>query len=83
MPWSRGIAPARLRHPGACRCCFEDPGSAAEGLRYVELTADPDNLLPPQKVILANGGRLIERFRRPGPPTATTFFELRLFAVRL
>jgi predicted acetyltransferase len=31
------------------------------GLPYVELTADPDNL-PSQKVILNNGGRLVERF---------------------
>lgn len=34
----------------------------SEGLPYVELTTDPDNE-PSQKVILANGGALIERFR--------------------
>lgn len=33
-----------------------------EGLDYVELTTDPDNETS-QKVIAANGGRLIERFR--------------------
>lgn len=33
-----------------------------EGLAYVELTTDPDNE-PSQKVILANGGKFIERFR--------------------
>ena len=33
-----------------------------EGLSYVELTTDPDNE-PSQKVILANGGRFVERFR--------------------
>ena len=33
-----------------------------EGLAYVELTTDPDNE-PSQKVILANGGRFVERFR--------------------
>jgi len=32
-----------------------------EGLAYVELTTDPDNM-PSQKVITANGGALIERF---------------------
>lgn len=35
----------------------------AIGLPYVELTADPDNL-PSQKVILNNGGRLVERFAK-------------------
>ena len=33
-----------------------------EGLSHVELTTDPDNE-PSQKVILANGGRFVERFR--------------------
>jgi predicted acetyltransferase len=33
-----------------------------EGLDYVELTTDPDNETS-QKVIAANGGRLVERFR--------------------
>ena len=33
-----------------------------EGLSHVELTTDPDNA-PSQKVILANGGRFVERFR--------------------
>jgi len=33
----------------------------AEGLRYVELTTQPDNL-PSQRVILANGGTLVEEF---------------------
>src|SRR5258705_7847897 len=33
-----------------------------EGLDYVELTTDPDNETS-QKVIAANGGRLIERFQ--------------------
>lgn len=36
----------------------------AEGLPYVEITTDPDNSAS-QKVILANGGRLIERFEKP------------------
>ncbi|WIM13802.1 GNAT family N-acetyltransferase [Enhydrobacter sp.] len=35
-----------------------------EGLPYVELTTDPDNQ-PSQKVILSNGGILVERFRSP------------------
>jgi predicted acetyltransferase len=34
-----------------------------EGLRYVELTTDLDNL-PSQKVITANGGALVKRFKK-------------------
>jgi len=34
-----------------------------ESLDYVELTTDPDNL-PSQKVITANGGVLVKRFRK-------------------
>lgn len=33
------------------------------GLPYIELTTDPSNV-PSQRVILANGGKLIERFRK-------------------
>jgi predicted acetyltransferase len=35
----------------------------ARGLEYVELTTTPDNL-PSQKVIEANGGRLVARVTR-------------------
>ncbi|MBV8896680.1 MAG: GNAT family N-acetyltransferase [Acidobacteriaceae bacterium] len=35
-----------------------------EGLPYVELTADSDNVAS-QKVIVANGGELMEEFRKP------------------
>jgi predicted acetyltransferase len=38
------------------------PEARREGLAYVELTTDPDNE-PSQKVILANGGVLVERFK--------------------
>jgi predicted acetyltransferase len=34
-----------------------------EGLAYVELTTDPDNL-PSQKVITANGGAVVRRFTK-------------------
>jgi predicted acetyltransferase len=40
------------------------PTARARGLDHVELTTDPDNL-PSQKVITSNGGRLVERFRKP------------------
>lgn len=36
----------------------------AEGLRYVEITTQPDNV-PSQRVITANGGVLIEEFVTP------------------
>lgn len=39
------------------------PEARKEGLAHVELTTDTDNL-PSQKVILANGGTLVERFNK-------------------
>lgn len=39
------------------------PEARREGLPYVELTADLDNL-PSQKVITSNGGVLVKRFRK-------------------
>ena len=39
------------------------PEVRGEDLDYVELTTDPDNL-PSQKVITANGGVLVKRFRK-------------------
>jgi predicted acetyltransferase len=39
------------------------PEAKVQGLPYVELTADPDNI-PSQKVILANGGAFLERFTK-------------------
>ncbi len=35
-----------------------------EGLRWIEITTDPDNVAS-QRVIAANGGRLLERFDYP------------------
>ncbi|MEK8051312.1 GNAT family N-acetyltransferase [Ideonella sp. DXS22W] len=40
------------------------PEAWAVGLSYVELTTDPDNLAS-QRVILANGGQLVETFTKP------------------
>ena len=40
------------------------PEARAEGLPYVELTTDADNIAS-QRVIEANGGLLVERFVRP------------------
>ena len=40
------------------------PETKEEGLAYVELTTDVDNTAS-QRVIMANGGRLVGRFRKP------------------
>lgn len=40
------------------------PDARAKGLPYVELTTDPANVAS-QKVILSNGGVLLERFMKP------------------
>ena len=40
------------------------PEARKTGLPYIDATTDPDNL-PSQKVILANGGKLVERFCKP------------------
>jgi len=40
------------------------PEAKKEGLAFVELTTDPDNLAS-QQVIVSNGGVLVGRFRKP------------------
>jgi predicted acetyltransferase len=40
------------------------PMARAEGLAHVDITTDLDNLAS-QRVIEANGGQLVERFRKP------------------
>jgi predicted acetyltransferase len=57
VPWKqrRGYATAALRE------ILRD--IAAEGLRYVEIVTDPDNM-PSQRVIEANGGVLVEAFTK-------------------
>lgn len=58
VPWKRGrgYATAALR--------LLLPEARAEGLRYVELTTQPWNLIS-QRVITANGGVFIEEFVTP------------------
>lgn len=58
VPWKRrqGCATAALR--------LALPHARAQGLPYVEITTDTDNL-PSHKVITANGGVLIEPFTKP------------------
>jgi predicted acetyltransferase len=58
VPWKqgRGYAKEALR--------LLPPEAKAEGLKYVEIPTDLDNL-PSQKVILANGGVLMKQFKKP------------------
>jgi len=49
----------------------------AEGLRYVELTTKLDNAAS-QRVITANGGRLIDRFTTPGEYGAREALRFRI-----
>jgi predicted acetyltransferase len=58
VPWKRG------RGYATRALCLMLDEARAEGLEYVELTTDPDNPAS-QRVILANGGCLIERFEKP------------------
>jgi predicted acetyltransferase len=58
VPWKRrrGYATLALRELL--------PEAKSEGLRYVEITTDPDNVAS-QRVIEANGGVLVEEFIKP------------------
>ena len=58
VPWKRSCGYAKL----ALRMLL--PVAAREGLPYVLLTTDPDNVAS-QRVIEANGGELVERFVKP------------------
>lgn len=58
VPWRRGEGHATAAL-GALL-----PLAAAQGLRWIDLTTDPDNVAS-HRVIVANGGRLIERFTKP------------------
>jgi predicted acetyltransferase len=57
VPWKRGHGYATL----ALRQIL--PDAKQQGLPYVEITTDPHNAAS-RKVIEANGGRLVERFRK-------------------
>ena len=58
VPWKQGRGYATR----ALRALLDE--AAAEGLRYVEITTDPDNV-PSQRVIERNGGVLFEEFIAP------------------
>lgn len=58
VPWKQGRGYARRA------LAMILPDMRALGLPWVQLTTDPDNLAS-QRVIEANGGVLIERFKKP------------------
>jgi predicted acetyltransferase len=58
VPWKEGRGYAKL----ALKLMLEH--ARAQGLEYVEITTDPNNVAS-RRVIEANGGVLIERFQRP------------------
>lgn len=53
------------------------PYARAQGLPYVEITTDPDNVAS-QKVISANGGVLIEAFTKPAAFGSTPGLRFRI-----
>lgn len=58
VPWKRGAGHAMRA------LALLLPEARQRGLAFVELTTDPDNIAS-RRVILANGGVLVERFRKP------------------
>jgi predicted acetyltransferase len=58
VPWKQGRGYARAALAQLL------PEARALGLPYVEITTDPDNLAS-QRVVLANGGVLVETFTKP------------------
>jgi len=71
VPWKQGRGYATL----ALRLLL--PEARAEGLPFVEITTDPTNLAS-QRVILANGGVLVERFTTPAQLGATETLRFRI-----
>jgi len=59
------VVPAKRRRGYATQALRDMlPHARAEGLRYIEITTDPDNVAS-QRVIEANGGVLHEHFTKP------------------
>ena len=71
VPWKRGRGYATQALAQML------PEAAAEGLRYVELTTDPDNLAS-RRVIESNGGVLMERFLKPQQHGGTPALRFRI-----
>jgi len=68
--WRRGYATRALQ--------LLLPLARAEGLSYVELTTDEDNVAS-RRVIEANGGKLIEHFHKPAGHGGADSLRFRIF----
>lgn len=71
VPWKQGRGYATL----ALELLL--PEARAEGLPFVELTTEPTNIAS-QRVIVANGGVLVERFTTPAALGATEVLRFRI-----
>jgi predicted acetyltransferase len=71
VPWKVGRGYAKR----ALKLMLEH--ARAEGLRYVEITTDPDNVAS-CRVIEVNGGVLVERFQRPAQYGGTDALRFRI-----
>ena len=71
VPWRQGRGYATL----ALELLL--PEARAEGLPFVELTTEPENLAS-QRVIVANGGVLVERLTTPAALGATEVLRFRI-----
>ena len=71
VPWKAGRGYAKR----ALKLMLEH--ARAEGLRYAEITTDPDNVAS-RRVIEVNGGVLVERFQRPAQYGGTDALRFRI-----
>jgi predicted acetyltransferase len=76
VPWKRGKGYATR----ALELLI--PEARQEGLAYVELTTDADNIAS-RRVIEANGGTLVERFNKPAGYGGAPSLRFRIFLDRL
>jgi len=72
VPWKQGLGYATE----GLRQLLQEVG-AAEGLEYVEITTDPDNIAS-RRVVERNGGVLVEQFIRPAAYGSTTALRYRI-----
>ena len=71
---SGGEDVVKVKSPDAARL----PEASLEGLRYVEITTDPENVAS-QLVITRNGGVLVEEFIKPRELGGKTGLKYRIF----
>lgn len=76
VPWKRG------RGYATRALSLLLPEARKEGLTYVEITTDVDNVAS-QRVIESNGGELVERFRKPAAYGGAESLRYRISLERL